>query len=190
MDKLTWWSTRKLKVAIWLLKKVLGISRINYGNFLDYAEVFGELKAKLLCVVLEGLGAKGQGILNVENRFPYNLPISIDPYDEDLWELDNEMFDLPDIVRTEDDDKTYKVYYRSAIQFIKEDDKILDVPMVDGVYHIQEIKSKHLESFMPQTFTIHVKWNEEDKAYHIKNKRELTPARKIYNVPDVKSRKK
>jgi len=191
MEKFGWWSTFKLSIAYALLKNVLKIKNMYYKY--DYSMLkksFGGLQSSLVYQVLKGFDITPNGLNNIANNLPYEVPIFIDKFDSSLWDESGSFIGFRDIYRKLVNNNMI-VFFCGAVYFITESNNIvMNQNIIDGIDEIQEIKldNKGQTLFTPHTFKITVK-KDDDGIYHIKDRHQLTSARKMYNIPNIKRTK-
>lgn len=190
-----WWCNVKFNLAYWAVKRVYkefecGLDSVNQ-DFIDKMTVrnFGGLHEELHMVTMlcNVFNIDYEGLQRMSEGLPYDDEVNVDKDNDLLWQVDKRHKETDLINRVLPfDEINYITIYEHAIEFFGFEDGEYETS-VDGITMYQPIKETEDHMFKPQTFKVEVR--KVDGIYHIKDRHDLTPVRKIYDVPNIKKTK-
>lgn len=177
------------------LEKIREVHKHTIKQGKDFSDV-----VTFIIFVCEYLGVDIKGIHRVNDGLPYDNIVSVrtDSDSNDLWKDGKHIYsDLIYLKEVKCKNSKYVEYvpvYKKAINFYYMNGSDFQHNLVgkfDGIDSEQEIgcDAYSHSMFSPQTFDIEVYYSKDDCKYHIKDRHQLTAARKVYNIPNIKRAK-
>ena len=189
------WCNLKFNIAYWAVKALYntfkgGTDSVNQ-EFIDnmIARTFGHVHKELHMVTMlcNVFNIDYEGLQRMSEGLPYGDEVYVDKDNDLLWQKNKKHVETDFIYKVLPLDKFHYIpIYEHAIEFFGFEDGEYETS-VDGITMYQPIKETEDHMFKPQTFKVEVR--KVDGIYHIKDRHDLTPVRKIYDVPNIKKTK-